>query len=174
MSLRCFLSPPLFCCCCVVAVPQTLRQTLHQTLKQTLKQVWDPVTGKLKKDLTYQAEEMFMMHEEAVLALAFNRESSVLVSGTLRGNSTAALVQRCSRRTRVCCCCWPLPNTCWRWADSGQHGAGGTACWLAPHIAVCVCVACMCLSTVSDGLLMSPQARRCVCTRPCCCSGFLP
>jgi WD40 repeat-containing protein SMU1 len=43
--------------------------------------VWDPVTGKLKKDLTYQAEEMFMMHEEAVLALAFNRESSVLVSG---------------------------------------------------------------------------------------------
>jgi hypothetical protein len=46
-----------------------------------LLQVWDPVTGKLKKDLTYQAEEMFMMHEEAVLALAFNRESSVLVSG---------------------------------------------------------------------------------------------
>lgn len=47
-------------------------------------QVWDPVTGKLKKDLTYQAEEMFMMHEEAVLALAFNRESSVLVSGETR------------------------------------------------------------------------------------------
>lgn len=53
-------------------------------------QVWDPVTGKLKKDLTYQAEEMFMMHEEAVLALAFNRESSVLVSG-------AGQQQRCCK-----------------------------------------------------------------------------
>lgn len=44
-------------------------------------QVWDSVTGKLKKDLSYQAEEMFMMHEQAVLCLGFSRDSEMLVSG---------------------------------------------------------------------------------------------
>jgi WD40 repeat-containing protein SMU1 len=43
--------------------------------------VWDGLTGKLKKDLAYQAEELFMMHEEAVLCLAFSRDSEMLVSG---------------------------------------------------------------------------------------------
>lgn len=44
-------------------------------------QVWDSLTGRLKKDLTYQAEDMFMMHEEAVLCLGFSRDSEMLVSG---------------------------------------------------------------------------------------------
>ncbi len=44
-------------------------------------QVWDTLTGRLKKDLSYQAEEMFMMHDEAVLALGFSRDSELLVSG---------------------------------------------------------------------------------------------
>ena len=42
--------------------------------------MWDSATGKLKKDLAYQAEEMFMMHDEAVLALNFSRDSELLVS----------------------------------------------------------------------------------------------
>lgn len=46
-----------------------------------LSQVWDSTTGRLKKDLSYQAEEMFMMHEEAVLALGYSRDSEMLVSG---------------------------------------------------------------------------------------------
>ena len=45
------------------------------------KQVWDSATGKMKKDLTYQSEEMFMMHDEAVLCLNFSRDNELLVSG---------------------------------------------------------------------------------------------
>ena len=49
--------------------------------------MWDSLTGRLRKDLQYQAEEMFMMHDEAVLALGFSRDSELLVSGarTCRG-----------------------------------------------------------------------------------------
>lgn len=47
--------------------------------------MWDPLTGKLKKDLLYQADEAFMMHDTAVLALAFSRDSELLASASQDG-----------------------------------------------------------------------------------------
>lgn len=48
-------------------------------------QVWDFISGRLKKDLQYQADEQFMMHDTAVLALNFSRDSELLVSGSQDG-----------------------------------------------------------------------------------------
>ena len=48
-------------------------------------QIWDYISGKLKKDLQYQAEEQFMLHDTAVLALAFSSNSDILVSGSQDG-----------------------------------------------------------------------------------------
>jgi WD40 repeat-containing protein SMU1 len=48
-------------------------------------QVWDFVTGKLKRDLQFQADEQFMMHDTAVLALGFSRDSELLASASQDG-----------------------------------------------------------------------------------------
>ena len=48
-------------------------------------QIWDHASGKLRKDLEYQAEEKFMMHDGAILALGFSRDSELLVSGSQDG-----------------------------------------------------------------------------------------
>ncbi|KAK9929904.1 hypothetical protein M0R45_026974 [Rubus argutus] len=48
-------------------------------------EVWDYISGKLKKDLQYQADEAFMMHEDPVLCADFSRDSEMLASGDQHG-----------------------------------------------------------------------------------------
>src|SRR5690606_41140331 len=49
-------------------------------------EIWDPVTAKLKPELSYQFENILMLHKDSITALNFTKDSKMLVSGDITGN----------------------------------------------------------------------------------------
>jgi WD40 repeat-containing protein SMU1 len=58
-------------------------------------EVWDASTGKMRRDLQFQAKEEFMMHENPVLSLAVSKEGVAIAAGA----APFVVRQRCKALT---------------------------------------------------------------------------
>lgn len=63
-------------------------------------EVWDHQTATLRKDLDYQDQGAFMMHDKAVIAVAFSKDSELLATGSQDGQLKVWRIAtgQCARR----------------------------------------------------------------------------